>query len=455
MRVLMLGVNHRTASVALRERMALTGETLERFSSSFTDRYPEAELVVLSTCNRTELYVARPTHAAPGLEGLTGLIVDHFAVPESDLAPASIFRENDAAVHHLFRVAAGLDSMVIGEAQILGQVKRSYEQATDLGTVGSTLHRIFQAALAGAKQARRETGIGDGRASVGSAAADFAQQIFERFDDKTVLAVGSGEMAKVTLRHLVDLEPGRLRLVNRTRENARQLCEAIGQPADPTVADWDDLDELLVEADIVITSTGSTDPILTGPRFKPLARERRARPLFIVDIALPRDVDPEVGRFNNVYLYNLDDLQAAIEETYRQRRGEIEACEAMLDAAVKACLSEVQHQDIGRLIRLLRTRLHELGDSEKQRSVNKLVAGGLDHDLAEELLDEHTTRLINKVLHLPLSRLDVRDRDAPLGFYTAALRRLFDLDTEDTTGSDNTVPSTPEPDTADTGDESG
>jgi len=428
MRVIMLGLGHRTAGVALREKLSLEGEALAALCHKFAERYPQAELAVLSTCNRTELYVARPAHEPPGREGLVALMAEHGGIEAGAIEEAGVFRENRHAIGHLFRVATGLDSMVLGEPQIMGQVRRAYERAVALETIGSTLHRVFQAAMAGAKRARRATGMDRARTSVGTAAADFARQIFERFDDKAVLAIGAGEMAKATLEKLVDLAPGHTWLTNRTHERAERLAEALHLAPGEVVRPWASLPTLLTEADIVVSSTGASEPILDAERFAPISEARRCRPLFLLDIALPRDIDPGVARFNNVYLYNLDDLQRAVAQTQPDRREQIEACEAILDEAVGACLGDVRHADVGRLIRRLRRRLHEIGDREEARTLAKMKSRGIEG--AEPLLEEHTQRLINKILHLPLSRLDLHDDRSPTSFYAAALRRLFDLEEE-------------------------
>jgi glutamyl-tRNA reductase len=289
------------------------------------------------------------------------------------------------------------------------------------------LHRVFQQAISVARQARAATGIDAGRLSVGSVAVDFARQVFEHVDDKTVAAIGAGEMAKITLKHFLSLKPGKLWLTNRSHDRAEKLAATLGlTPGHGGVRPFADLDELLVEADIVLTSTGSHEPIVTAERFKPLIRRRRSRPLFIIDLGLPRDVEPSVGALKNIYLYNLDHLRAVVDETRGQRSEQVEACEAILLEAVRACMAEVQNRDVGRLVRALRQRLHEIGRAEQARTGRKLES--LGHDALQPLLEEHTHRLINKILHLPLAQLDRREPDAPLGFYAAALRRLLDLD---------------------------
>lgn len=432
MQILMLGANHRTAPVELRERLSLAGDRLDEAFQLVRGRYPHVELVILSTCNRTELYLARPELEQPSIEDLRAAMSTLCGLDDATLQDITINLKQDEAVTHLFRVAAGLDSMIVGEPQILGQVKRAYDSANQRHAVGPVLHRVFQQAIATAKQVRTETGLAQRRASVGSAAVDFARRIFSHFEDKTVVAIGAGEMAKVTLQHLRQLNPARLWIVNRSPQRAQHLAEAL-KLTDPHTSGprpWSELDQLLVEADIVVTSTGATEPIITAEQFKPLVRRRRSRPLFMIDIALPRDVEPAVGSLNNVYLYNLDDLQQVVAQSLGEFDEKLATCEAAVAEAVRACVSQIQTQDIGQLIATLRNVMHEMGRAEQQRAIAKLSHLPPD-ELAQridQVLEEHTRRLVNKILHLPLSRLDRRNADAPLGFTAAALRYLFKLD---------------------------
>ncbi|HEX7009859.1 MAG TPA: glutamyl-tRNA reductase [Phycisphaeraceae bacterium] len=432
MRIVLVGINHRTAPVELRERLALAQDERPAVLDELRRRYPSAEGVLLSTCNRTELYVARPVHEPPSADELRHFLAWCGRIDPPDLLSAiSIHREQEQAVHHLFRVCCGLDSLVLGEPQILGQVKRAYEQAVNQGVVGPVLHRVFQQALAAAKQVRTRTGIGAGRVSVGSVAVDFARQVFEDFTDKTVLGIGAGEMAKAAMKHLLGVSPQRLWVVSRSLDRAAALAQSLGLTAPQGGArPWEDLDQAIVEADIIITGTGSREPVLSHERLKPLQKQRRNRPLFIIDIAVPRDVDPQVGSLNNVYLYNIDDLIAVADQGLQQRRQQAQQCETYLNSAVAECMRQIQHRDIGRLVRQLRQRLHELGRLEQQRTSRKLqsLAGGPSNPAMEALLEEHTHRLINKILHLPLSQLDRAPSAAALGFHAAALRKLFALE---------------------------
>jgi len=431
MRLLMLGFNHRTAPLELREALAFDQDKAADALHRLRAAHPASECVLLSTCNRTEFYLARPIHDPPSVDQLRDFLARATGVAPDVVRSASIHREQDAAATHLFRVTTGLESMVLGEPQILGQVKRAYELADRHGAVGPVLHRLFQGAITASKNIRNQTGIDRGRTSVSSVAVSFARNIFDHFNDKTVLAIGAGEMVKAALSSLGRENPQRLLLINRTYERAVELAGALDLAGpDHGARAWEDMDQLLIESDIVVSCTGATDPVVTEQRFRPLLKKRRGRPLFILDLAVPRDVEPSIGALRNVYLYNLDDLQQAVHATESDRRELADQCESLLAEHVSRCMGEIQHRDVGRLVKQLRERLHEIAREEQGRTARKLAAlNGASSDQAlDELLQQHNHRLVNKILHLPLSQLDRSNPEAPLGFYAAALRRLFDLE---------------------------
>ena len=479
MRLLLLGINHRTAPVALREALAVGSDRLPEVLAAFGQQFKApCEAVLISTCNRTELYVARPAEASPNIDELRHFLAQQTGASAEMVTAASIHREQQPAVHHLFRVTAGLDAMAVGESQVLGQVRRAYEAAQHAGTAGRTMHRVFQRALGAAREAHRHSGVDTLRQSVSSMAVEFAGNLFESFRDKTVVGLGAGEITKSTLLRMLEKRPARTWVVNRTHAAGLALAQSLGlsldadnatgdtpaadhapafdndlpgeqprsQPRGPFrgrggARDWADLGQVLVEADVVLTGTASAQPVITEAMFRPLLKRRRHRPLFLIDLAVPRDVEPAVGTLPNVYLYNIDDLNAALAQI-PERREKIERCEVLVREAAERCVGAGQHQDVGVLVRQLRQKLLAIGDDEKQRTRRKLAALEVNGEAEriQKLLDEHTHRLLNKVLHLPLSRLEGKgprsaptDPDRPeagpsLGFYAAALRRLFDLD---------------------------
>lgn len=428
MHLLMIGINHRTANVEQREKLALAAPDVVKFYEEVHQRFDGVECIVLSTCNRTEIYVATSEHGAPGCKDLCRLLAEFGGVVAEDLENFSICREQADALHHLFRVATGLDSMVLGETQVLGQLRRAYGHATKHGAVGPVFHRVFQHALATAKQMRSQYGIDTGCRSIGSVAVGFARQIFSDFSDKTIVGVGAGEMAKNSLLHMMKLSPRHLWLTNRSQGRAIALADHLHLDGPGSgVRPWEDLGQLLVEADVLLTSTGADRPLLTVTQFQAVLKKRRRRPLFVIDLAVPRDVESGVGQLSNVYLYNLDDLQSVVAHAADQRSEQVDPCDRVLAEAARSCLTQVQNRNLGALIRQLRRRLHTIGDAELQRTVHKLDA---DSKVAS-MIDEHTRRLINKILHLPLSQLDNADAQAPLDDYATALRLLFSLDTPD------------------------
>jgi glutamyl-tRNA reductase len=441
MRILMVGLNHRTADVAAREALAFDDAGVAGLLHDLRERFPMAEGVVLSTCNRTELYIARPVHAAPSADDVRTLLAERGGLAPEALATTTLLREQEQAALHLFHVCAGLDSMVLGEPQVQGQVRKAYELAQSHGLVGPVLHRLFRGALAAGKEARNRTGIDAGRTSVSSVAVAFARNIFDHFTDKQVAVIGAGEMIKGAAHALLREDPQALWIVNRSPGRARQLAESLtpGGTGPVALRSWDDLDSVLVEADIVVSCTGANEPVVSADRFRPLLKRRRNRPLFLVDMAVPRDIDPAIGALSNVYLYNLDDLQQAVGVTTDERHAQREQCEAILHERCARCMGEIRHRDLGKLVQQLRARLNDIADQEQQRTQRKLAAQGVVNERHDAVIREHNHRLINKILHLPLSQLDRNDPNAPVGFYAAALRRLFDLDDEPTMPGDSEV----------------
>ncbi len=436
--ILCLGISHRTAPVALREPLAMDEAATRQALEALRTQYPHSELAILSTCNRTEFYLARPLHGHPRREELLMWLADRTAIQAEVLAPAVYQYETSRAVEHLFGVAAGMDSLVLGEYQIAHQVKRSYELAKEFGTCGSVLHRLFQSAMAAGKLVRTRTRLGEGRISIPSVAVDFAAHLFERFDDKTLLIVGAGKMAALAVQHFRQRGTAQLLICNRTAEAARDLAARHGGRA----IDFADLDRALVEADMVVTLTGSPAPIITAKRFGAIRKRRKRRPLFMLDLALPRDIAPEVGRHDEVYLYDLDALQAVVEETWRLRSDELDAARRIIAEQAEQCYAQVQMGDLGQLIRRLRTHLHDIGEQEAGRIVEKLSEA--DRNDVERLVNEHTQRLINKILHEPLSRL-TRESGAEAAMLATALRRLFELGPEEDVHPPESTVGTPKP----------
>ncbi len=406
-----LGINHQTAPVALREKVAFGPEALATALASLRALPQVREAVLLSTCNRTELYA--------DTEGDGQLLADWLAShPDAgrDLH-AYLYRHRDAdAVRHLFRVATGLDSLVLGEPQILGQVKQAWATARDAGTLGGPLDRVFQQAFATAKRARTDTRIGANPVSVASTAVRLAQDNFARLDESTVLLVGAGETIELAARHLVEARTKRLLIANRTLAHAQELASRHGGYALPLA----ELDKHLAEADIVIAATASREPVLHRPQVEHALRLRRHRPMLLLDLAVPRDIAHDVSGLRDVFLYTVDDLERAIEENRRSRREAAEQAEAIVELQTARFVEQLQAQ--GRQQPVVRLRAHgEAARAEALAKARQQLAAGMPPEQALELL-AHT--LTNRLLHAPTVAL----REAALsgdGELGRAAEKLF------------------------------
>jgi glutamyl-tRNA reductase len=420
-RLLLLGLNHTTAPLDVRERLAFDAEQRAAALSAFRQRFGDCEAVLLSTCNRVELYVARQVHGHPRVEEMADFLAELRAVPTSSFRPHLYEKTDRSVVEHLFNVASSLDSMVLGETQILGQVRDAYDAASQLSAAGPMLHPLFQRAIAVGKQVMHETPLAEGRLSVASVAVDYARRIFDHFNDKVVLNIGAGKMAALVLRHFAELAPKRLIICNRDPAKAA----ALAQRFDGHTAAFEQLDDHLANVDIVITSTGSSRPIITTQQFAAVHRRRRFRPIFLIDIALPRDIDAGVGDLENVYLYNLDDLQQVVSQTQAGRGGAIDAARRIVAASVEDYARAHRVREMGPAIDQLYKRYHQLAQEELARTLNKLPNVS---DAERQHLEELARRIVNKLLHDPVHALRRADEThAPAEQYLHAMEQLFKL----------------------------
>lgn len=430
MRTLVIGCNHRSAPVELRERLAFSEADVPAFLTALKAEFPQAEAVLISTCNRIELYISTPVYDHPRIAEAIAFLVEFKGLEVPDFAEAFYSHEDAEAVRHLFYVVSSLDSMVLGESQILGQSKQAFEIARQAGTAGKTLSELFQRAFSVAKDAHTRTAIATGRVSVGSAAVDLARQVFSRLDDKTILMVGAGKMGEVTLNHLMAAGPKALWMTNRTDLRAVELSERIRRRygIDAKVIPWDEWVDRLADVDIVISSTGSREPILTAAAFEPIPKRRRYRSLLFVDIAVPRDVDPRIGQHDSVYLFNIDDLQLVTEATLIQRREAIQRCHQIIESNVAAFLESRPGRELGPLIHALRERFKDISDGELEWALPKFEhLSETDRKLLEQLLH----RVTQKILHDPLQALGEGPPQGARRVYADALRAMFHLDTEE------------------------
>src|SRR4051794_6016397 len=323
--MLALGVDHRSAPTAVREALAFEGERLRYGLDALKDSAPDGEFVLLSTCNRVELYAAAEA-TPPEVGALAASLARSRDVPVAMLEGHLVARRDEAAVAHLFRVAAGLESLVPGEGQVLGQVRDAYKLASENNAVGPILHHVFQRALRVGKRVREETGLDRGKCSVASVAVDVARAVFDRFEDKAVLVIGAGAMGELTLQHLAALRPGTLLVANRDPARAHAVAERWGGRVIP----FDRLDDALAEAGVV-SATAATEPIVAIDRYARIQRARGNRLALILDLAVPRDFDPRVGELERVMLYNVDDLRVQAEQNLQGRREKIAGARLIIE----------------------------------------------------------------------------------------------------------------------------
>jgi glutamyl-tRNA reductase len=414
-------VSHHDAPVAIRERLAFSNGQVRAALGQWRDTFSACEIVLLSTCNRTELYAATEGETEAEAEGIAEFLTGFHGISRAEVAEHLFCFEGEEAVQHLFTVTASLDSMVVGEAQILSQVKQAYQLATEEQATGPLTHAAFQAAIKTARRVAGETTVHQRRVSIPSVAvADFARQIFERFDDKTTLVIGAGEMAEETIRYLRDEGVRDIAVVNRSADRAIELAARWQGRA----LDWKELDTALAEADLVVSTTGADEPIVTAARFAQVEAVRGQRPLFILDLAVPRDFDPEIARRPEIYLYSIDDLSAACSRNRKARDKQLPAAQKIIEQETARFMAELHHRATSPVIQRLREGWQKPKEEELQRLFNKLP--DLDTHEQEEIRRAFE-RLVNKLLHPPLESLRDESRHGIPSALMEALSRLFQL----------------------------
>jgi glutamyl-tRNA reductase len=418
--LLLVGISHRTAPVDLRERVDFQARGVAEALRSVAVRGSTREAVVGSTCNRAELYVACDDAAATRAD-LVAFLSEFHGVQISELASHVYDIHGLEAARHLFRVAGGLDSLVVGEPQILGQVKDAHTAAAGAQTVGPVLNRLFHSSFAVGKRVRTETGLGSGAVSVSYAAAALARKIFGDLRGRNVAVVGAGEMGKLTALHMKSHGVHTVTIVSRTMAHAARAAESIGGAS---AAPWEELDTVLGAADIVITATGAAAPILTKAHIEAVMRPRRNRPLFVIDIAVPRDVEPAAGEIEQVFLYNIDDLQATVRENLARRSSEVARAEAIVGEEVDKFAAWLRSRSAIPTVVALRQRFEAIRRAELDRLEFKLSTLSPD---ARARVDEITHLIIEKLLLTPTEQLKSLGDSDTVGAYAEALTRLFDL----------------------------
>jgi glutamyl-tRNA reductase len=415
-----VGLSHRTAPVEVRERLAVPPEQLERELRDLVALEGFDEALLISTCNRVELYATSPSPVEAVANARRALAK---RLPDAASEDVLYQERGTDVIRHVFRVASSLDSLVVGEPQILGQVKEAFDAAQEAGTVGTLLGRCFTQAFATAKRVRRETGIAEGTVSVSSIACELAKKIFGNLEGRRTLLLGAGEMGESAARSLRQTGAN-LHVINRSEERAKALAESCGGRA----VSYERLTIELADADVVIASTASPKFILTPELMKGVVRTRRHRPLFIIDIAVPRDVDPRVGNMDNVFVYDVDDLQQVAEENLAVRAREAAQAERIIEEEVEAFLSWRRSLELAPTIVALRKRFGQVADDELRRALSR-IDGLAETDRA--VLEAMSRSLVNKLLHQPMTQLKAGAGEPDGALLIDAVRRLFALSQEE------------------------
>jgi glutamyl-tRNA reductase len=419
-RLLLVGASHRTAPLELRERLDFCSRGLDEAVKALAARPLVGEGVIISTCNRAELYVV-----SPGSDRTTDHLMDFIAefhdLPADRVRPHLYALVDSDAARHLFRVASGLDSLVVGEPQILGQVKEAFATATTAHTSGPLLNKLFHWAFGVGKRVRSETALAEGAVSVSYAAVSLARKIFGNLAGRRVLVVGTGEMGRLAAIHLKGQGVTSVTIASRTLANAQQLAEEVGA----TVVGWDSIQQGLVDADIVVTATGASTPIFTKAQVAAAVPGSRTRPLFIIDIAVPRDVDPAAAEIEQVFLYNIDDLQAIVRENIGKRGTELARAEQIVEDEVRKFESWHRARSAIPTVVRLRQRFESIRTSELARLESKLATLPPD---ARAKVEDVTRLLVEKLLLRPTEQLKSVGDDDLVGRYADLLTKLFGLE---------------------------
>jgi len=421
MELFVLGLSHKTAPIDVRERLAVPERELPAALEALGEVSELAERMFFTTCNRAEVYGVAEGPLAKAVAATRGSLERYRNVDSAALAGALYTYDGADAVRHVFRVASSLDSMVIGEPQILGQVKTAYTVARSQQATGIILNNLLEQAFHVAKRVRTETGIATAAVSISSVAVELARKIFGDLEGRTVLILGAGEMAELALRHLVDDGVRSILVANRSHDRAVALAEQFHGRA----VTFETFRHEMLDADIVISSTSAPHLILKKEDMQAIILERRHRPIFLIDIANPRDIDPGCNEVDNVYLYNIDDLQSVVSANLKERQREAERAEVIIEREVGVFQAWLRGLDVVPTIVSLRDRVEEIRAAELQKAMSRM--GDLTPE-QRETIASMTTAMINKILHQPMSELRRRAVHQDGHVYSAVLRRLFGLE---------------------------
>ncbi|HEX2768319.1 MAG TPA: glutamyl-tRNA reductase [Geobacteraceae bacterium] len=421
MNIVVVGLSHKTASVEIREKVAFAPNQMEKPLQELVALPDINEGVIVSTCNRVEIY-ASSHDVAGGMARLKRFLADYHHISLETLEPHLYSYHGEAAIHHLFRVASSLDSMVVGEPQILGQIKTAYGYAAEYKASGIILNRFLHKAFSVAKRVRTETRIASSAVSVSFAAVELAKKIFSDLTDKTVMLIGAGEMCELAAKHFLSSGVRGVMVTNRTYERAVRLAEEF----DGKAVRFEDLFDQLHKADIILSSTGATHFIISARDVEAVIRQRKQKPMFFIDIAVPRDIDPKVNDVANVYLYDMDDLQGVVVSNLQLRAEEAKKAEGIIDQEIGRFFNWLSMLEVTPTIVALRSRFEEV----RQAELAKTLAGWKDLPPdGQKRLEALTSAIINKLLHPPTSLLKRTGQGGRTDLYVDALRQLFELET--------------------------
>ncbi len=440
MNIIIVGLSHKTAPVEIRERVAFAPTAMEKPLRQLVDLPGIVEGLIVSTCNRVELY-AVSRDADSGIAQLRRFLAAYHGLALDELENHLYDHQGEEAIHHIFRVAASLDSMVIGEPQILGQIKTAYGYASEFKTAGLILNRLLHKAFSVAKRVRTETEIASNAVSVSFAAVELARKIFDTLEDKTVLLIGAGEMCELAARHFINNGVSRVHVTNRTFERAVKLAEEFG--GKPVL--FENFVDQLHQVDIVLTSTGAPNFILGHKTVEEVIRRRRYKPMFFIDIAVPRDIDPRVNQIDNVYLYDVDDLQGVVQANLKERQKEAKKAEGIIEQEIGAFFRWLGSLEVVPTIVALRKKLEDIRRAELEKTFGTMKTLG---DREKKSIEALTAAIVNKVLHPPMTLLKKSQNDPSGDSYVEAVRVLFDLELPAPEGKieclDDSLPEDPE-----------
>jgi len=420
MRILVAGLNHKIADVDVREKLAFTGSKLEEGLRRFSELPEVNEAIILSTCNRVELYAnVSETEKAP--EAIKAFLSEFHAINKDSLDNALYFYHDIQAVEHVFKVASSLDSMIVGEPQILGQIKDAFELALSKKTTGILLNKLMKKAISTAKRVRTETRIAENAVSISFSAVELAKKIFTDLSKKVCMLLGAGEMAELAAKHLISNGVREVLVANRTFERACSLAEEFhGRPVK-----FEDFLQEMARADIIICSTGAPSYILMKSQMQKVMKERKQRQVFIIDISVPRNIDPEINDLENVYLYNVDDLQGVVDSNLFERQKEAEKAGKIIAEELEAFVKWQASLDSVPTIRALREKAEEIKKEEIEKLFHKISGIG---EKEREAIEYMAAALVNKLIHPPTAALkeDSENRDMLVG----TIRKLYGIDGE-------------------------